>query len=125
MPDTFASWFVVLELHVWLLCARAMQDGEEGKLVRNAIIEAMWEDNELKSKKLEGALASARKRDIALLHQQFLAVLMSYDEGLLKDDHVLAGTLDQLNFINGIIEIDMQLNTIYNLMITSCALCMD
>ena len=31
---------------------RLMQEGEEGRLVRNALVEAMWEDVDFKSKQL-------------------------------------------------------------------------
>lgn len=56
LPDTFASWFVVTELHVWILMVRYMavdltSTGEkkkyvkgDGHFVRNCIIEALWAD---------------------------------------------------------------------------------
>lgn len=68
-----------------------MQDGKEGQIVRNALIQAMWDDNDLKSKKLEGALSSARRKELMLLNEQFRAAMIGYDEGLLGDDYILAG----------------------------------
>jgi len=53
MPDTFYSWFLVTELHVWMLMVRTMAEGEEGRYVRNNIVEAMWEDVITRVKKLE------------------------------------------------------------------------
>jgi cytochrome b pre-mRNA-processing protein 3 len=53
MPDTFNSWFLVTELHVWMLMVRAMAEGDEGRFVRNNIVEAMWEDVITRVKKLE------------------------------------------------------------------------
>jgi hypothetical protein len=53
MPDTFYSWFLVTELHVWILMVRTMAEGEEGRFVRNNIVEAMWEDVSTRVKKLE------------------------------------------------------------------------
>lgn len=44
MPDTFFSWFLVTELHVWMLMVRFMAEGEEGKLVISKVVEAMWHD---------------------------------------------------------------------------------
>jgi len=82
-----------MELHVWMLSARLMQEGEEGRIVRNSLLKAMWEDCDAKTKKLEGALASARRKQIKILGDQFQATLVSYDEGLLGDDIVLAGAL--------------------------------
>ncbi|CAG7837738.1 unnamed protein product [Allacma fusca] len=93
MEDTFASWFSIIELHVWMFSARLMEDKGEGKIVRNSMIQAMWEDSDMKSKKLEGAVASARRKQIGLLNQGFHAALISYDEGLLGNDKVLAGAL--------------------------------
>lgn len=52
MPDTFYSWFLVTELHVWMVMVRLMAEGEEGKFTRNALVEALWEDTETRSKKL-------------------------------------------------------------------------
>ena len=91
MEDTFSSWFAVMELHTWLLACRLMCEGDEGRLVRNSMIKAMWEDVETRSKKLEGALASARKHQVGELNQIFQANLFGYDEGLLTDDRILAG----------------------------------
>lgn len=31
---------------------RLMQEGEEGRLIRNALVEALWEDVDIKSKQL-------------------------------------------------------------------------
>lgn len=92
------SWFSVVELHLWMLGARVMHEGDDGRVVRNAMFQALWEDCDAKSKKLEGALASARKRQIQELGDQFQATLISYDEGLLSSDAVLAGIF--LNFVS-------------------------
>lgn len=93
MPDTFYSWFLVTELHVWILMVRTMAEGEEGRFVRNNIVEAMWEDVSTRVKKLEPGSSSAHKtQSVELLHQ-FQAALVGYDEGLLSDDKVLAGAV--------------------------------
>lgn len=52
LPDTFYSWFAVTELHIWILSVRVMAEGEDGKTVRNAMMEAMWTDVQKRSKKL-------------------------------------------------------------------------
>jgi hypothetical protein len=91
LEDTFTSWFCVMELHLWMLAARIMHEGDEGRIVRNAMFTALWEDCEAKTKKLEGALASARKRQIKELGDQFQATLISYDEGIQGNDTILAG----------------------------------
>lgn len=66
LPDTFASWFVITELHVWMLMVRYMAEDillpvnekkkyikGDGHFVRNCIIEALWADVANKIKLLE------------------------------------------------------------------------
>lgn len=52
LPDTFYSWFVITELHIWMLSARAMAEGKEGQLLRNSLVEALWTDVAKRTKKL-------------------------------------------------------------------------
>lgn len=52
LPDTFYSWFVVTELHVWMLLVRIMNEGEDGRFIRNCIVQAMWADVNIRAKKL-------------------------------------------------------------------------
>lgn len=44
MPDTFFSWFLVTELHVWMLMVRFMAEGEKGQMTRDYLVEAMWQN---------------------------------------------------------------------------------
>lgn len=52
LPDTFYSWFVITELHIWMLAVRAMAEGTDGRHVRNAMVEALWIDVAKRVKKL-------------------------------------------------------------------------
>ncbi|KAJ8727607.1 hypothetical protein PYW07_001726 [Mythimna separata] len=105
LPDTFASWFTITELHVWLLMVRYMAEdvmlptGEkkkyikgDGHFVRNCIIEALWADVANKIKLLEGANPAIARKQVSELSEQFQAALVAYDEGL-SDDKVLAAAL--------------------------------
>ncbi|KAG5866560.1 hypothetical protein JTB14_013830 [Gonioctena quinquepunctata] len=93
LPDTFYSWFVVTELHIWMLSVRVMADGEDGLLIRNAIFDALWRDVTQRVKKLGTGNPSAVKQDIEELSEQLQAALIAYDEGIQSDDTVLAGAL--------------------------------
>lgn len=93
MPDTFNSWFLVTELHVWLVLVRVMQEGKEGRSCRSDVVEAMWQDVDERSKALAPLDKSTRKSHIEELGTQFQAALFSYDEGLLANDRVLASAL--------------------------------
>ncbi len=47
MPDTFFSWFLVTELHLWMLSVRIMAEGvEESFEARDVLIEMFWTDCE-------------------------------------------------------------------------------
>ena len=52
LPDTMSSWAQVVQLHVWMLMARLMVEGDEGKCIRNALVKAMWNDTEEKVQKV-------------------------------------------------------------------------
>lgn len=97
LPNTFNSWFLVTELHVWMLLLRAMdegsENGEDGRFMRNCIVEAMWSDVNTRAKKLGADNPSGTRAQIQLLSQQFQAALITYDEGIMSDDKVLANAL--------------------------------
>lgn len=56
LPNTFNTWFLITELHVWMLLLRAMAEGAEsngdGRFLRNCIVEAMWNDVNMRATKL-------------------------------------------------------------------------
>lgn len=97
MKDAFNSWFLVTELHVWLLACRVMQEGsnnnEDGRFLRNCIVETMWSDVQTRSKKLGSDNPSFTRKQVTILSEQFQASLISYDEGLSFDDKALASAL--------------------------------
>ena len=93
MPDTFYSWFLVTELHVWLVGVRLMAEGDEGRLVRNSMVEALWVDCENRAKAIGDMSLSTRSKQIAGVAEEFQAALFIYDEGLLGTDMQLANAL--------------------------------
>ncbi|TRY70365.1 hypothetical protein TCAL_01163 [Tigriopus californicus] len=47
MPDSFYSWFLVTELHIYMVSVRLLaNEGPEGFQIRNAMIESWWMDCE-------------------------------------------------------------------------------
>lgn len=92
--NTFYSWFLVTEIHVWMLMVRAMgDDGPSGRILRNAIVEAMWKDVELRAKKLGHTNSKKLRAEVCELGHQFEYALIAYDEGLLSDDKQLASAV--------------------------------
>ena len=88
MPDTFHSWFLVIELHLWMLCVRAKAEGVEGECLSKFIVEYMWENAHKRAKKL-GSFSSMRD-SFTILHEELLAAFVLYDYGLLTSDVALA-----------------------------------
>ncbi|XP_055374028.1 ubiquinol-cytochrome-c reductase complex assembly factor 1 [Condylostylus longicornis] len=97
LPNTFNSWFIVTELHIWMLLLRAMAEGSEtgqdGRFLRNTIVEAMWADVNARAKKLGAHNPSGTRAQIEMLSEQFQAALIAYDEGIQSSDIVLASAL--------------------------------
>jgi len=100
MPDTFFSWFLVTELHIWLLGARLMQEGEAGRMVRNSMVEALWTDCENRAKAIGDLATSLRSKYIAEISEQFQASLFVYDEGIVGSDIQLANALWRRFFLS-------------------------
>ncbi|KAL4084551.1 hypothetical protein QTP88_027499 [Uroleucon formosanum] len=90
LPDTFNSWFIITELHLWMIFVRFMNEGTQGTMIRNFIMEALWNDVEFRSKKLAIVNADIRHRQIKELSDQLRGALVGYDEGWLSNDMVLA-----------------------------------
>ncbi|CAG9859187.1 unnamed protein product [Phyllotreta striolata] len=93
LPDTFNSWFSVTELHIWMLSLRIVADGEDGKILRNSIVEALWTDVAQRVKRLGVITSSGTRNQIMEMSEQMQASFISYDEGIQSDDKVLAAAV--------------------------------
>lgn len=92
MEDTFHSWFLIVELHVWMLSVRVMRDEEYGRVVRDGLISTMWSDVDERSQHMT-ILKSTQTAQVRELSEEFRAAFLNYDEGILGDDKVLAGAV--------------------------------
>ncbi|KAL6442122.1 hypothetical protein ACFW04_002434 [Cataglyphis niger] len=93
MADTFFSWFLVTELHIWMIIIRYMAEGDAGKLVRNSVVSTLWQDTNARAENLGKITERVRNKQIKEISEQFNAALIGYDEGIQSDDKVLAGAL--------------------------------
>ncbi|KAI1289267.1 Ubiquinol-cytochrome-c reductase complex assembly factor 1 [Halotydeus destructor] len=98
MRDTYYSWFLITELHVWLLMARSMSEGPEGKFLRNQLVTRLWEDSASRLKQLAKMGTKDKNETMNALHEHFQAGILSYDEGLLDSDKALAGAIWRMFF---------------------------
>lgn len=92
MPNTFNSWFLVVEIHVWMLMVRAMAEKEHGQTIRNGLVTALWTDTLTRGKEMAPGSFRLIKKQIGTLSEQFQYAIISYDEGL-SDDKLMASAL--------------------------------
>ncbi|KAI8497468.1 Ubiquinol-cytochrome-c reductase complex assembly factor 1 [Branchiostoma belcheri] len=92
LPDTLNSWFLIMELHVWMCLVRMKQEGEEGKIVCRWLVYTMWEDVKTRGKAM-GVASSQMNESISVWTEQFYAMIFSYDEGIICDDRTLAAAV--------------------------------
>ena len=50
MPDTFQSWFLVNQLHVWMCLVRLKPLGKDGRFMYRQVVRIFWEDVEERMK---------------------------------------------------------------------------
>lgn len=93
LEDTFFSFFLLLELHIWMCFVRSMRSGAEGRMLRNELTQRLWVDIDSRLKLVEIHRSKKRKEIMEDLLYHLQAAMFSYDEGLLTDDKVLAGAL--------------------------------
>jgi len=94
MPDTFYSWWLITELHVWMLAVRARVGATpEGDQLVTVMAESLWEDLEQRMKKIPGFARSKRIDQIWDLAEEFQTAMILYDYGTLVDDVALANAL--------------------------------
>lgn len=96
LPNTFNSWFLITELHVWMVLTRVMahtQDTEEGRALRNIIVEALWSDTNIRARQLCADNPSMARSQLQELSEQFQMALIVYDDGLAGNDKELASAL--------------------------------
>ncbi|XKL68680.1 hypothetical protein PGB90_006449 [Kerria lacca] len=97
MPDTFASWFTVAELHVYILSARLMKEEDvekdHGMQTRDILTDTFWKDADYRSRSLGPGAHLNRKKQMLILTYQFEAAFYGYDEGIQSNDMVLAAVI--------------------------------
>lgn len=93
MPNTFNSWFLITELHTWMILVKLMEEPEKGRIVRNAIVDSLWQDTSIRAKQLGADNPAAVRKQLMDLSEQFQAALIIYDDGLQSNDKVLASSL--------------------------------
>lgn len=93
LADTMFSWFLITELHIWMIMVRYMAIQPDGIHYRDALCNAMWADVVQRIDKLGTIKRKIKNKQMSELGGQFNATLIAYDEGILTDDKQLADAL--------------------------------
>lgn len=109
MPRTFAAWFQVTTLHVWLLFARMRAMPHEiGRNYQQKLTDALFKDIEMRLSE-EMNVMSGQIRDSYMkdFHSQMMGMIFSLDEALARqNDDVMAAALWR-NIFNGDKNVDL------------------
>lgn len=92
LPDNFQTWFAVTQLHVWMLMVRLRLE-PDGRRITQEVVNRFFEDAEEKIR--EAGVTSERiiQRELRDKVASFHGGVLAYDEGMCKNDAVLAGAL--------------------------------
>lgn len=92
LPDNFQSWFSVTQLHVWMLMVHLRAE-KQGKLYTQELVNRFFEDAEARIRDHGITQQKVINSYIKDLLAQFHGGVVAYDEGMCKDDPVLAAAL--------------------------------
>ncbi|XP_001626102.3 ubiquinol-cytochrome-c reductase complex assembly factor 1 [Nematostella vectensis] len=93
MPDTFQSWFLINQLHIWMCLVRLKREGKDGQYLYRKLVSIMWQDVEARMKIMGQIDSTVVRESLHELVQEFYGLIFAYDEGLLSHDRVLAAAL--------------------------------
>merc|ERR1712241_350394 len=95
LPDTFMSWFLVSELHIYMVCNRILVgQTAEGQRIKTAIVKSFWFDVLERVKLLADIPTKKRRAYVIDLNEEFTASLLFYDCAFLtNEDKDLASVL--------------------------------
>ncbi|KAG0045183.1 Protein cbp3, mitochondrial [Gryganskiella cystojenkinii] len=93
LPDNFQTWFSITHLHVWLLMVRIRAENH-GKVFQQQLVNHFFHDIEdrmrYNHKISSGRIITTYMHDFLA---QFHGGVLAYDEGMCKDDPVMAAAL--------------------------------
>ena len=93
LPDTMQSWFLIMQLHMWLCLVRFKQEEENGKIITQELISLFWKDVEYRMKQLGSVGTVQVKKTLYKMGTQFIGLTLAYDEGIMSTDALLASAV--------------------------------
>jgi len=94
MPDTYYSWWLITELHAWMLSVRlSVGNTKEGLYCRNQLITTLYTDMDERAKKVADMDRSSRLNVVWDLAEEFKFAMLIYDLGLAGSDVDMANSI--------------------------------
>jgi cytochrome b pre-mRNA-processing protein 3 len=94
LPESFQSWFLITQLHVWLCMVRLKGEDIAGKNLSQALFDCFIDDVEDHIRVIGITSGSLIARSMRELLSQFYGMNLAYDEGASSNnDAVLAAAL--------------------------------
>ena len=93
LPDTMQSWFLIMQLHMWLCLVRFKQEEENGKLITQELTSIFWKDLEYRMRELGSMGTVQLKKTLYKMGTQFIGLILAYDEGIMSTDSLLASAV--------------------------------
>ncbi|KAK9710598.1 Serine carboxypeptidase 3 [Basidiobolus ranarum] len=98
LPDNFQTWFSITQLHVWMLMVRLRAE-PNGKEIVQQMVNFYFLDAEQRIKDAGVTSSKIVTSTVKDLVAGFHGGVMAYDEGMCKDDPVLAAALWRFVFL--------------------------
>ncbi|KAI8776877.1 ubiquinol-cytochrome-c reductase complex assembly factor 1 [Biomphalaria glabrata] len=93
LPDTFTSWFLLVNLHLWMVNVKVSQMGKEGELMKTNMYKAMWNDVERRLNTFKDMTGREKRKSLENYYSDMISSILYYDEGLIGADKDLANSL--------------------------------
>ncbi|XP_059140747.1 ubiquinol-cytochrome-c reductase complex assembly factor 1-like isoform X2 [Physella acuta] len=93
IPDTFTSWFLLLQLHLWMVNVKVTQLGKEGFILKESMYRAMWIDVEKRLNTFKDLTGGEKRKAMDDYYSFMIASILYYDKGIMGSDKVLANSL--------------------------------
>ena len=106
LPDTFRSWFLVSELHIYMICNRLLVGQTyDGNRIKIAVVKSLWEDC-LERVKLLADIPGKKKREYMMD--------VEYESLFIRELMKMASLASQFQSYNKIRQISMHFNNVIN-----------
>ncbi|EDQ89140.1 uncharacterized protein MONBRDRAFT_32573 [Monosiga brevicollis MX1] len=108
LPDTFQSWYLITQLHLYFFLVWLKQAGGDGPFVYKQMVTLFWEDVDHRMRIMGVDDRTIQQESLRELFSMFYGLIFAYDEGVAGDDMTLAAALWRNMFHDARADVDGQ-----------------